>query len=214
MYGANYSGFAFHPKAVRMVGSVHFGDFSVLGCGIRGAEPAPVTLPARRQHIAGPVQKIRLPGNFTWNTYLLDTCAPHGNLDGTPCATAPTLSLTEFRPARPTLIPCDPAQHPQCVEQAAATRERCSGSSSACTELPTVSVALIPLVTSCRVPGSHLTQKQKRRVSRETRRPFPAHHATDQAVFFASPRYVSITRGFCASSAAGPSSANSPVSST
>ena len=56
--------------------------------------------------------------------------------------------------------------------------------------------------------------KQKRRVSRETRRPFPAHRRDYQAVFFANPRYVSITRGFCASSAAGPSSANSPVSST
>lgn len=56
--------------------------------------------------------------------------------------------------------------------------------------------------------------KQKRRVSRETRRPFPANRPNDQAVFFANPRYVSITRGFCASSAAGPSSANSPVSST
>ncbi len=27
MYGANYSGFAFHPKAIRMVGPVHFGVF-------------------------------------------------------------------------------------------------------------------------------------------------------------------------------------------
>ncbi|AFQ46549.1 hypothetical protein GEM_0088 [Burkholderia cepacia GG4] len=27
MYGPNYSGFAFHPKTVRMVGSVHFADF-------------------------------------------------------------------------------------------------------------------------------------------------------------------------------------------
>lgn len=135
-----------------MVGSVHFGDFSVLRRRIRGAEPAPATLPARRQHIVTPVQKIRLPGNFTWNTYPFDACAPHGNLDGTPCATAPTLSLTEFRTVRPTFIPCDPAQHPQCVEQAAATRERCSGSTSACTELPTVSVALIPrlLAVVCR----------------------------------------------------------------
>lgn len=135
-----------------MVGSVHFGDFSVLGRRIRGAEPAPATLPARRQHIVTLVQKIRLPGNFTWNTNPFDACAPHGNLDGTPCATAPTLSLTECRTVRPTLIPCDPAQHPRCVEQAAATRERCSGSTSACTELPTVSVALIPrlLAVVCR----------------------------------------------------------------
>lgn len=197
-----------------MVGSVHFGDFSVLRRRIRGAEPAPATFPARRQHIATPVQKIRLPGNFTWNTYPFDACAPHGNLDGTPCATAPTLSLTEFRTVRPTLIPCDPAQHPRCVEQAAATRERCSGSTSACTERPTVSVALIPRLPAVVCRGRISPKKQKRRVSRETRRPFPAHHATDQAVFFASPRYVSITRGFCASSAAGPSSANSPVSST
>ncbi len=136
-----------------MVGSVHFGDFSVLGRGIRGAEPAPATLPARRQHIVVPVQKIRLPGNFTWNTYPFDACAPHGNLDGTPCATVPTLFFTEFRTARPTLIPCDPAQHPQCVKQAAATRERCSGSPSACTELPTVSVALIPWSLAVVCPG-------------------------------------------------------------
>ncbi len=214
MYGPNYSGFAFHPKAVRMVGSVHFGDFSVLGRGIRGAEPAPATLPARRQHIVVPVQKIRLPGNFTWNTYPFDACAPHGNPDGTPCATAPSLSLTEFRTVRSTLIPCDPAQHPQCVEQATATGERCSGSSSALHRASDCFPCTYPPAASRRVSGSHLTQKQKRRVSRETRRPFPAHHTTDQAVFFANPRYVSITRGFCASSAAGPSSANSPVSST
>lgn len=42
---------------------------------------------------------------------------------------------------------------------------------------------------------------------------FP-HRISDQAVFFVNPRYVSITRGFCASSAAAPSNANSPVSST
>lgn len=134
-----------------MVGSVHFGDFSVLRRRIRGAEPAPATLPARRQHIVTPVQKIRLPGNFTWNTYPFDACAPHGNLDGTPCATAPTLSSQNFGRLARRLSPV-PAQHPQCVKQAAATRERCSGSSSACTELPTVSVALIPrlLAVVCR----------------------------------------------------------------
>lgn len=159
-------------------------------------------------------KKIRLPGNFTWNTYPFDACAPHGNPDGTPCATASPLSLTEFQTVRPTLIPCDPAQHPQCAEQATAIGERCSGSSSALHRASDGFPCTYPPATSRRVPGSHLTKKQKRRVSRETRRPFPAHHATDQAVFFANPRYVSITRGFCASSAAGPSSANSPVSST
>ena len=40
------------------------------------------------------------------------------------------------------------------------------------------------------------------------------HRISNQAVFFVNPRYVSITRGFCASSAAAPSNANSPVSST
>ncbi len=214
MYGPNYSGFAFHPKAVRMVGSVHFGDFSVLSRRIRGAEPAPATLPARRQHIVVPVQKNSLAGKFhVEHIPVRCLCPARQPGRNTLCDRAPP-SLTEFRTARPTLIPCDPAQHPQCVKQAAATRERCSGSSSALHRASDGFPCTYPPAASRRVSESHLSQKQKRRVSRETRRPFPAHHATDQAVFFASPRYVSITRGFCASSAAGPSSANSPVSST
>lgn len=142
-----------------MVGSVHFGDFSVLSRRIRGAEPAPATLPARRQHIVMPVQKFACR-EISRGTHPFDACAPHSNPDGTPCATAPTLSFTEFRTVRSTLIPCDPAQHPQCVKQAAATRERCSGSSSACTERPTVSLALIPrpLAVACR---GHISPKNK-----------------------------------------------------
>lgn len=213
MYGPNYSGFAFHPKAVRMVGSVHFGDLSVLRRRIRGAKPAPATLPARRQHIVTPVQKIRLPGNFTWNTYPFDACAPHGNLDGTPCATAPPSPSQNFgwlarhlSPVTRHNIPaCETCgSHPRTMLRIDIRLHRASD----CFR------GTYPPVTSRRVSRSHLTQKQKRRVSRETRRPFPAYHATDQAVFFTNPRYVSITRGFCASSAAGPSSANSPVSST
>lgn len=142
-----------------MVGSVHFGDFSVRGRRIRGAEPAPATLPARRQHIVTPVQKIRLPGNFTWHIPARCLCPARQSGRNTLCDRA-TLSLTEFRMARPTLIPCDPAQHPQRVKHAAATRERCSGSTSACTELPTVSVALIPrlLAVVCR---SRISPKNK-----------------------------------------------------
>ncbi len=144
--------------------------------------------------------------------------APHDNPDGTSCATAPALFLSDFPTIRPTLIPCGPA-HPRPVEQAAALRERCVEPSiraaGASTSAITQNFRLFPWhlypVTSRRIPAPH---KQKRRVSRETRRPFPANCHNHQAVFFASPRYVSITRGFCASSAAGPSSANSPVSST
>lgn len=40
------------------------------------------------------------------------------------------------------------------------------------------------------------------------------HTSTDQAAFFASPRYVSMTRGSAASSSAGPAIAISPVSIT
>lgn len=39
MYGANYSGFAFHPKAIRMVGPVHFGVFWPIGRAVP-AQPA------------------------------------------------------------------------------------------------------------------------------------------------------------------------------
>lgn len=207
MYGPNYSGFAFHPKAVRMVGSVHFGDFSVLGRRIRGAEPTPATLPARRRHIVAPVQKNSLAGKFhVEHTPVRCLCPARQPGRNTLC------DRTHPLPHR--ISDGSPDTYPQCAEQATAIGERCSGSSSAPHRASDCFPCTYPPAASRRVSGSHLTKKQKRRVSRETRRPFPAHHTTDQAVFFANPRYVSITRGFCASSAAGPSSANSPVSST
>lgn len=213
MYGPNYSGFAFHPKAVRMVGSVHFGDF------LRRIDESVTQSPllqgfrAACRNIVVPVQISGSRGNPLRTRDPFDACDPRNTPDETPCAIASGLFPTEFPPVRPTVIPSNPA-HPRPVEQAATTPERYTGSSSA---LWTPRPPPLHRTSDC-FPGTYpmvaSPRKQKRRVSRETRRPFPANRVTDQAVFFANPRYVSITRGFCASSAAGPSSANSPVSST
>lgn len=61
MYGPNYSGFAFRPKAVRMVGSVHFGDFLVGNTQICRAGAVSALSVSDSTHIFGPVQSMCEP---------------------------------------------------------------------------------------------------------------------------------------------------------
>lgn len=137
-----------------MVGSVHFGDFSVLGCGIRGAEPAPATLPARRQHIVVPVQKkfacrgisrgthtrsMPVPRTATWTEHPVRPCPP------SPSQNFGQLTR-HLSPVTRHNIPSGWNRRQPPANDAPDRRPRC-------TELPIVSLALIlrPLAVAC--PG-------------------------------------------------------------
>ena len=135
-----------------MVGSVHFGDFSVLGRGIRGAEPAPATLPARRQHIVVPVQKNSLAGKF--------------HVEHTRSMPVPGTATRTEHPVRPR--PPSPSQNfgrlarhlspvtrhniPSGWNRRQPPANDAPDRRPRCTELPIVSLALIPrpLAVACR----------------------------------------------------------------
>ncbi len=86
MYGPNYSGFAFHPKAVRMVGSVYFAAFSTTGSPTCDAEPTPTTLLAVRSTSLR-LCKNRLGKRLARATHnRIDACDRHTSSDATPCA--------------------------------------------------------------------------------------------------------------------------------
>ena len=207
MYGPNYSGFAFHPKTVRMVGSVRFAVFLSF------------FLPNGRTVELRPAPTAHPPSHSTSSR-----CAksPIGaELDSAPPPTTRGTSVTVFPVRHPTLIHCAGQHAPAEPCRARNSRDSVQHAHRHDQPLSRSSQSfrlfvrhLSPAPSRPKATQSPCAQKQKRRVSRETRRRFPANRTDHQAVFLANPRYVSITRGFCANSAAGPSSANSPVSST
>lgn len=151
MYGPNYSGFAFHSKAIRMVGPVHFAVFfwpigravpSILlrRCALRPRRTSPSCAKPRVDISAAHSISGRSP-----DTYPLCRSS-HGNSG---------LSCTQRS------LPCATRhdRHPRPHHSASAG---CSG---------TYPQSRFTGVTPC-------PRKQKRRVSRETRRPFPANRAT------------------------------------
>ncbi|CAG9264902.1 hypothetical protein BDI4_860025 [Burkholderia diffusa] len=84
MYGANYSGFAFHPKTVRMVGPVHLVVFFARSCKLCraacfGGAAAPSARIVRLCKIANPTVV---------------------------CKTRSRCAITAFRIDLPALIPC------------------------------------------------------------------------------------------------------------
>ena len=194
MYGPNYSGFAFHPKTVRMVGPVHLATFFA-----RSAELC---------------RAACFGGAAAASAHIVILCKiAH---PAVVCDLRHRCAITAFRIDLPELIPC--AAWLMSIEHCHAYSAHCPVQPGAMRSplSPQGFCLLLRHLSPTPDSPTHLPtpRKQKRRVSRETRRTFPADRPPHQAVFFTSPRYVSITRGFCASSAAGPSSANSPVSST
>ncbi len=147
MYGANYSGFAFHPKAIRMVGPVHFTVFFGRSAELCGPPCYGDVRRGRDAHRQAGQNRRRHP---CW--------------------------VTVFPIGRPILIPC--AVRLAAIAGCRAHNARYPVQPSAIGTLPPSQHFGWLLRHLSPTTPRPAPKNKKRRVSRETRRPFPATRLT------------------------------------